>query len=81
MKTNIDFKGFGIEFANTNDSEQADLINELGLGFHMTIKEPFDRENQIGYLADHLNKHGEWFIIQLCEAIKLKQEANANKDN
>lgn len=77
MKANLDLNGFGKDYANSTDSEQAELINELGLGFNLMIKEPLDRDTQLAYLADKLNKHGEWFIIQLCESIKTKQEANA----
>jgi len=76
MKITFDAKNIGLAFADTNDEEQAAFLNEFGRAMQMVIRNERNREMQLCYLADKLDKNGEWLVNEIAEFIKHKNGLN-----
>jgi hypothetical protein len=77
MKITFKATDVGLGFADASDEEQAAILNEMGRAFIMVMRNERNREMQLCYLADKLDKNGEWLVNELSEFIKHKNGLNA----
>lgn len=62
-------------FAEADDTQQADFINGLARELLAACKwSTSNEEGQLCYVAAKLDNHGERFVTQLAEFVKLKKE-------
>jgi hypothetical protein len=76
MKIQFDAKDIGLAFADASDQEQAAFFNEMGRALHMGVRDDWKREMQLCYLADKLDRNGEWLVKALTEFVNNKQGLN-----
>ena len=74
MKTEIDCKEFGKALAHSGDDAQAELLNSFALELKVACKNDRNRETQLCYLSDRLDKNGTALIKDIAEFIKLREE-------
>ena len=62
-------------FAQADDYQQAAFINGIARTLLATCKwSTLNEENQLCYVAEKLDNHGQRFVTQLAEFVRLKKE-------
>jgi len=72
MKITFKATDVGLGFADASDEEQAAILNEMGRAFIMVMRNERNREMQLCYMADKLDKNGEWLVNELQKFVELK---------